>query len=80
MKVKADPVQVGVLGAHQDEILALTIGESVPLAHHQRHVVEFVDFKRVKDEVDELLIHVVHLDDEVSLVNGVACSLRAGLV
>ena len=33
-------------------------------------MIELVDFESVKDEVDEVLIHVVHLNDEVCLVNG----------
>lgn len=34
-------------------------------------MVELVDFKRVEDQIDKLLVNVVHLDDEVGLVNRV---------
>ena len=43
------PVQVAILGAHEDKVAALSPGQSVALAHHQRHVIKLVDFKRVED-------------------------------
>ena len=43
--------------------------ESVSLAHHKRHVVELIDFKGVKNEVHKVLIYIVHLNDEIRLIN-----------
>ena len=63
-------VEVGVLGAHEHKVTALASRQVVPLAHHEGHVIELVDFERVQDQVHEVLIDVVHLDDEVGLVDG----------
>ena len=65
-----ESVQVGVLGAHEDEVAALAPRQVIPLAHHEGHVVEFVDFERVQDQINEVLVYIVHLDYEISFING----------
>ena len=65
-----ESVQVGVLGAHEDEVAALAPRQVIPLAHHERHMVEFVDFERVQDQINEVLVYIVHLDYEISFING----------
>jgi len=43
-------------------------------------VVELVDFKSVEDQVDEVLVDLVHLNDEVSLVYGLILRIFADFV
>ena len=69
VKFESHPAEVGILWTHEDQVLALTTGKSVPLAHHERHVVEFVHFECIEDQVDEFLVHVIHLNDKVCLIN-----------
>ena len=68
-EISSVPIQVTVLGAHEDEVAPLPAREPVALAHHQRHMVKLEDFERVEDQIDKVLVNVVHLNDEVSLVN-----------
>ena len=43
-------------------------------------MIELVDFERVEDEVYKVLVDFVHLDDEVSLVDGLVLGVRADLM
>jgi len=47
----------------------LSARESVSFAHHKRHVVELINFKGIENEVHKVLIHIVHLDDEVCFID-----------
>ena len=76
----ARAVEVAILGAHKDEVAALSARESVSLAHHQRHVVELINFKGVKNKVHKVLIHIVHLNDEVGLIDCFILRVFAHLV
>lgn len=73
-------VEVGVLGAHENQVATLSPRQAVPLAHHQGHVVKFVDLKCVQDQVHEVLVNVVHLNDEVSLVDSFILGVDWSLV
>jgi hypothetical protein len=42
-------VQVRVFWAHKNEVSALAAREVVAFAHHKRHVVKLVNFKRVEN-------------------------------
>ena len=38
-------------------------------------MVELIHFQRVQDQVDEILIYIIHLNDEVCLVYGLIFSI-----
>ena len=64
-------MQVGILGAHEHKILALSTSQSVSLAHHHRHVIELINLQSIQNEVHKVLVNIVHLDDEVSLIDSI---------
>ena len=65
----AEGIQVAVLSAHEHQVPSLTTAKPIPFAHHQRHMIELVDFESVEDQLDKLLVDIVHLNDEICLVD-----------